>query len=403
MKFLSILLLLSSIISCDSTRSITPTQDVSKQETQRANTPIIKSDTENTTIKRDNVAATQKAKNVIFLIGDGMGIGQITAGTYMSDNKSSLERFPVVGLHKPYSSDNLVTDSAAAATSFACGVKTFNHAIGVDKDSLPVQSILEECEAKGYTTGLVATSTIVHATPASFIAHNVYRRNYEEIALDLLKTDVDYLVGGGKRFFDSRELDDRNLIKEFEAKGYTVFDQLEDFIDLTPAIDKADKFIYFSANSDPIPVASGRDYFIDASMSGINFLDSKAANTTTDGFFIMCEASQIDWGGHANDSEYIISEFQEFDQLIHKVMDWAKKDGETLVVVTADHETGGYTIQPGSTQDSLVTAFTTTKHSGDFIPVFAYGPGSEMFGGIYENTDIYFKMRSALGFEEVKK
>ena len=336
-----------------------------------------------------------EAKNVILLIGDGMGIGQITAGTYANGNKTNLEKFKIVGLHKPHAGNNLVTDSAAAATSFACGVKTYNNAIGVDMDTMPVQTILEEAEKKGLRTGLVATSTIVHATPASFIAHNKSRRNYEEIAEDFLRTEVDFFAGGGKKFFDRREKDDRDLTQELVSKGYVVENHLKDFAQARMSMETADKFAYFTADNDPLSVYQGRDYLESVSMAGINFLNQKAAD---DGFFMMIESSQIDWGGHANNSEWIIEEFKEFDRLIGKVLSWAEADGETLVVVTADHETGGYTIQPGSRMDSLNTAFTTTKHSGDFIPVFASGPGSERFSGIYENTEIYHKMRAAYGW-----
>ena len=342
-----------------------------------------------------NTQKDNTAKNIIFLIGDGMGIGQITAGTYSNGNTSHLERFPVIGLHKPYSGDNLITDSAAAATSFATGFKTFNGAIGVDLDTLPVETILEEAEKKGLKTGLVATSTIVHATPASFIAHNKSRRNYEEIAVDFLDTEIDFFVGGGKKFFDRRE-DERNLVDELSANGYTMGNYLTDLDEFKAASTNATKIGYLTADADPLPAAQGRDYLEEAAMYGIEFLDKQAEN----GFFIMIEGSQIDWGGHANNSNYIITEFLDFNETIGRVMDWAEKDGETLVIVTADHATGGYTIQPGSTQDTLITAFTSEKHSGRFINVFAYGPGSEKFGGIYNNTDIYEKMRAAYGWEK---
>lgn len=336
------------------------------------------------------------AKNIIFLIGDGMGIGQITAGTYANNNKTALERFEITGLHKPYSGDNLVTDSAAAATSFASGVKTFNGAIGMNMDTIPVQTLLEEAEKKGLKTGLVATSTIVHATPASYIAHNVTRQDYEGIALDFLDTEVDYFVGGGKKFFDRRE-DEKNLITELQSKGYHMGNYLEEFNTFISSITPSkDKIGYLTADESPIPAAQGRDYLEAASLFGIDFLDKQSDN----GFFLMIEGSQIDWGGHANDKDYIISEFLEYNRVIDKVLDWAEKDGETLVVVTADHETGGFTIQPGSTKDSLVTAFTTPKHSGDFIPVFATGPGAKLFSGLYENTEIYFKMREVFGWSE---
>ena len=334
-------------------------------------------------------------KNIILMIGDGMGIGQISGGTYMNNNTSALERFPIVGLHKPHGASDLITDSAAAATSFASGIKTYNTAIGVNADTVPVPTILEEAEDLGLRTGLVATSTIVHATPAAFYAHNKYRKNYEEIAVDILDDGVDYFVGGGKKFFDRRESDSRDLVDELTQLGYAVGDYLNDFNEFMLVAETKDKIGYLTADESPLPVAQGRDYLIDASMKGIDFLNRKSGD---DGFFMMIEGSQIDWGGHANNSDYIITEFIEFSNLIDRVLDWAEKDGETLVIVTADHETGGYTIQPGSQMGDIKTAFTSDKHSGDFIPVFAYGPRSELFSGIYENTAIYHKMREAYGW-----
>ncbi len=341
------------------------------------------------TTVREEVNPVLKPKNVVLLIGDGMGLSQITAGNYFNGNKTALEGFPVIGIHKCHASNKLVTDSAAGATAFACGEKTYNGAIGVRADSTPVQTILEELEDLGYSTGLIATSTIVHATPASFIAHNEYRKNYEDIALDFLDTEVDYFVGGGKKFFDRRE-DERNLIEELEARDYTVETYLTDFKDCN--IPDTGNFAYFSADKDPLPYDQGRDYLLDASKAGLSFLDNHGEN----GLFLMIEGSQIDWGGHANIPSYVLTEFYEFDLVIQEVLDWAKKDGETLVVVTADHETGGLSIRENSTMDSLDIEFISTHHTATMIPVFAYGPGSELFAGIYENTAIYDKMRKAL-------
>ena len=335
-------------------------------------------------------------KNIILMIGDGMGITQISAGMYRNGNRLNLESFPVIGLHKSYSSDNLITDSAAGATAFACGTKTYNGAIGVDPDETPVTTILEEAEAVGLATGLVATSTIVHATPASFIAHVKQRKMYEAIASDFLKTEIDFFVGGGKKFFDRRENDERNLYKELEEKGYFVSDYFKtEFKDL--AINTDQNFAYFTADEDPLPVASGRDYLVDVSAFAPKFLKQHAKES---GFFLMVEGSQIDWGGHANDSDYIISEMIEFDNAIGKVLEFAKADGETLVIVTADHETGGYSINPGSSQDSIVAGFTSDYHTAAMIPVFAYGPGAQLFSGIYENTAIYHKMKQAFNFKK---
>ncbi len=336
-----------------------------------------------------------KPKNIILMIGDGMGITQISAGMYSNDNYLYLEEFPVIGLHKCYAYDNLVTDSAAGATAFACGVKTYNGAIGVNPDTVAVKTILEEAEENGLSTGLISTSTIVHATPASFIAHIKQRKMYEEIAAEFLKIDIDLFIGGGKKYFDRREKDNRNLYKELQAKGYTVSDYFK--IDFAEAkSNDAEKFVYFTSDDDPIPVSQGRDYLVPASKMAVDFLDKQKADK---GFFLMIEGSQIDWGGHANNSDYIITEMLDFNKAIKEVLDFAKKDGETLVIVTADHETGGYAIQSGSKMNKLKTAFTSDYHTADLIPVFAYGPSSELFGGIYENTAIYHKMKEAFDFE----
>lgn len=153
-------------------------------------------------------------KNVILIIGDGMGLSQITAAMYRNGNTLNLEQFPIVGLQKSYAANNLITDSAAGATAFSAGVKTYNGAIGLDADSTPVTTILEEADRMGFATGMVVTSTIVHATPASFIAHAKSRNYYEEIAADFLDTEIDLFIGGGKKYFDRRESDDRNLYQE---------------------------------------------------------------------------------------------------------------------------------------------------------------------------------------------
>jgi alkaline phosphatase len=336
---------------------------------------------------------TKKAKNIIFMVGDGMGITQISSGLYSNNNQLHLERINTIGLHKCYAYDDLITDSAAGATAFACGIKTYNGAIGVGPDTIPVQTILEEAELKGLKTGMIATSTIDHATPASFAAHNKYRKNYEEIVLDFLDSGCEILIGGGQKSFDRREMDDRNLTKEFTKNGYTVVSHVDktiNEIDMTAV----EKLLYYTADSSPLPAAQGRDYLKPASELSINHLNKN----NEDGFFLLIEGSQIDWGGHANDANMIITEMIDFDNTIGAVLDFAEKDGNTLVVITADHETGGFAIQKGSKLNDLKTEFTSDYHTADLIPVFAFGPGEEDFNGIYENTELYHKMRAAFGW-----
>lgn len=332
-------------------------------------------------------------KNIILMIGDGMGLSQITAGMYANGDKLHLERMKTIGLHKSHAATALVTDSAAGATAFACGQKTYNGAIAVDVDTISIPTILEEAESMNLATGLVSTSTIVHATPASFIAHNKYRRNYEEIASDFLKTEVDVFIGGGAKYFNNRE-DGRDLLEELRSKGYQVGDYFNNELD-SMQIRENVNFAYLTSLDDPIPAAQGRDYLKNASLKAIEALDKKDK-----GFFIMIEGSQIDWGGHANDADYIISEMIDFDNTIGAVLDWAEQDGETLVIVTADHETGGFAIQKESTRDNLVTAFTSDYHTAEMICVFAHGPKEELFKGIYDNTEIYYKMREAYGWSQ---
>ena len=340
----------------------------------------------------------ERPKNIILMIGDGMGLSQISAGMYANGNELELEKFPIIGLQKTYASDNLVTDSAASATAFACGVKTYNKAIGVTPDKKAVPSILEEAEKNGLLTGLIATSTIVHATPASFIAHQPLRTMYDEIATDFLKTDIDLFIGGGKKHFDEQRADETSLIPAFINKGYTVSSMLDKEVS---DIDfkSANKIAHFTANDAPVPAALGREYLTEASTKAASFLKRKS----TKGFFLMIEGSQIDWGGHANDTKYIITEMIDFNKAIGEILKFAKKDKETLVIITADHETGGFALNTGSRMDSIAGVFTSDYHTATMVPVFAYGPGAGLFNGIYENTAIYHKMRAAFGFEGAVK
>ncbi|RLD18228.1 MAG: alkaline phosphatase [Bacteroidetes bacterium] len=332
------------------------------------------------------------AKNIIFLIGDGMGLTQITAGMYLNGNKTALEKFPVVGLHKSHSENNLVTDSAAGATAFASGIKTVNGALGMDHLGQNKETILEEAERKGLATGLLTTSTIVHATPAAFITHVRSRRLYEEIALGFMNTDIDLMIGGGKAYFTRRE-DGRDLYQRLRDRNYYVADYFDTEIDEIN-IQGGENLAYFTSDKDPLPKDQGRDYLPPATELALDFLEDRSGK----GFFLMIEGAQIDWGGHANNIDYIVDEFHEFDKVVDMCIEFAKKNGETLVIVTADHETGGLAINPESTMRKLETAFTTGGHTATMIPVFAYGPGADRFAGIYDNTKIYTKMRQAYGW-----
>jgi alkaline phosphatase len=337
------------------------------------------------TFSLTSITAQEKAPtNIILMIGDGMGLNQITAGMYFNGNKTALEDFSSVGLAKTHSSNSLVTDSAASGTAMASGVKTLNGVVGISSKNKKPKSILEISKEKGYQTALIATSSIVHATPASFYAHVVSRKEYENIALQMSTSVVDYFIGGGKKHFNDRE-DNRNLIKEMST--YDIVSSLSRF-------DKsiASKIGHFTNRDEPNKILDGRLPLKDAVQSVLNKFDRDQKP-----FFMMVEGSQIDWGGHSNEIEYVISEFNDFDAAIQTVLDYTLKHPNTLVVVTADHETGGLTIPKGDIKKMRPSVeFSTVGHTASMVPIFAKGPAADTFSGIYDNTLIFNKMLDVL-------
>ena len=337
------------------------------------------------TFSLTSITAQEKAPiNIILMIGDGMGLNQITAGMYFNGNKTALEDFSSVGLAKTHSSNSLVTDSAASGTAMASGVKTLNGVVGISSKNKKPKSILEISKEKGYQTALIATSSIVHATPASFYAHVVSRKEYENIALQMSTSVVDYFIGGGKKHFNDRE-DNRNLIDEMSA--YDIVSSLSKF-----ELSTASKIDHFTNRDEPNRILDGRLPLKDAVQSVLNKFDRDQKP-----FFMMVEGSQIDWGGHSNEIEYVISEFNDFDAAIQTVLDYTLKHPNTLVVVTADHETGGLTIPKGDIKKMRPSVeFSTVGHTASMVPVFAKGPAAATFSGIYDNTLIFNKMLDIL-------
>ncbi|OAD91618.1 alkaline phosphatase [Aequorivita soesokkakensis] len=326
-------------------------------------------------------------KNIILLIGDGMGLSQVSTAIYYKNGKPNFERFNTIGLSKTSSASDLITDSAAGATVFSTGVKTYNGAIGVNKDTIPVPTIVEELSKRGLATGIVATSSIQHATPASFYAHVKSRRLYEDITSFAPNSGVNFFAGGGLKFFTKRK-DGKDLLAEMKAKGYEVItDQLP------KTISEKSELILLADDGMP-KMSEGRgDFLPNATKLALEKLSKNEK-----GFFLMVEGSQIDWGGHNNDADYLIQELLDFDKTLGVALDFAKQNGETLVIVTADHETGGYTLASyGNDYNKIKPSFSTTGHSGTMVPVFAEGPGASNFNGIYESIEIYHKMMALFG------
>lgn len=401
-----------------------------------------------------------KVKNVIFLIGDGMGTSYTSAYRYMQDNagtkfaEGTAFDSHLVGQQMTYPEDPAqnVTDSASAATAMSAGIKTYNNAIAVDNDESEVKTVLEAAKEKGKATGLVATSEITHATPASFGAHDVARKNMNAIADDYYdemingKHKVDVLLGGGTDLFERK---DRNLTEEFEKDGYSYVTDREALL----ANDDEQVLGLFAPAG--LPKMIDREESVpsleEMTTSAIDRLEKDE-----DGFFLMVEGSQVDWAGHDNDIVGAMSEMQDFEKAYAEAIEFAKKDKNTLVIATADHSTGGFSIgsdgiynwfgepikaakrtpdfmaqqivdgagveetlsefidleltdaeinavkKAGETKnltqiDNAIeeifnerthTGWTTGGHTGEDVPVYAFGPSSEKFAGNIENTDM---------------
>ncbi len=338
-----------------------------------------------------NSCKSKETKNIIFIIGDGMGLQEMFAAYTANGGSLNLERVSHVGLQKNYSANKYITDSAASGTALACGSKTNNGMIGVDTSLNVLESFLKVAERYGMATGLVSTSSITHATPASFIANEESRNSYENIAADFLETDVDLVFGGGLDHF-SKRADGRDLTVELKANGYEVVTDLESFEAFS-----GDKIYALTAPVHNPRVTEGRGDMLPRAVRKALLLLNREDN----GFFLMVEGSQIDWGGHKNDQEYVITETLDLDAVVKEALDFAEEDGNTLVVVTADHETGGMVVLNGNPQKRWVqTNFTTGGHTGILIPVYAYGPGAELFTGIYENTEFKPRFMQLLGMQE---
>ncbi|MEJ2596546.1 MAG: alkaline phosphatase [bacterium] len=344
----------------------------------------------------DNPGARSGNPNkIILLIGDGMGLSAVSSAFYYGDQPSVFSRFQEIGLQQTSSATHKVTDSAASGTAMATGTSTYNGAIGVDTSRTPVQNIAEFLSSMGWSTGVVATSTISHATPASFYAHVEQRAMEDLIASQLLDSEIDFFAGGGRDKFNKRR-DSLDLLPLAVEKGFII-----DTSDLSsPGTLKADKKYGFLPEAGAMPPrAQGRgDFLPDATLLAISHL-----SLNQEGFFLMVEGSQIDWAGHANDATYLIDEMLDFEKVISAALDFAEKDGNTLVVVTADHETGGFALGPdmpepgqsGYPDYSIIEpVFASPQHTATLIPVFAFGPGAELFKGIYKNTEINHKMIS---------
>lgn len=333
----------------------------------------------------------KKPKNLIIMIGDGMGTNYVNS-LVISNKDNAFKRFHSIGFSVTCSADKLITDSAAGATALSTGHRTDNLNVGVDSGERPLKNIMEAAQERGKATGVVVTSSVTHATPAGFVAHVGDRGQETEIAKQFAEAGLEVAIGGGQDFFlpESKKgvrKDNVDLTERLKERGYKVILSLED-------LKKNDNSSRFFALLDKtsLPSATDRNYSLDELVkSAIDRLSKDS-----DGFVMMIEGSQIDWGGHANNTKQVQGELSDFNKAVNYCLDFAAKDKNTLVVVTADHETGGLSITGGEKDGSNMSfTFNTKGHTAGAVGVFASGPGEELFRGYLNNFEIgqnFFKL-----------
>lgn len=318
-----------------------------------------------------------KVKNIILLIGDGMGLTQIYSGLTANHGELNLSQFLNIGFSKTSAADSYITDSAAGATAMATGKKARNRAIGVDTNNVPLKNLPDIIRPLGIKTGLISAGSITDATPAAFYAHQPERSLDSLIAHDYLKSSVEILIGGGADMFNKEKVSD-----SLRAKGFQVSNHWQDLASLKAPFVLLD-------DSKTVSMLKGRGNFLTEAFNK----SQQTLSKNPKGFFMMAEGAQIDYGGHVNKVPYVVTETLDFDQLIGEALRFADSNGETLVIVTADHETGGLTLLDGDMKKGYVDGhFSTNDHTAVMVPVFAYGPHALDFRGVYENTEIFNKI-----------
>jgi alkaline phosphatase len=364
-----------------------------------------------------------QVKNVIYLIGDGMGFGAVTSLLLTEDDVTGFEQAPVIGLNETCSANNYVTDSPAGGTALATGVRTRNGYCGLDPEGNQLTSILRKAQAMGKKTGIVVNTTLTEATPASFYAGVTSRKMTYEIAQQFTESGVDVAIGSGLDYFIGRP-DSLDLTATLIDKGYDVYlnwssvlnTSSDRFVGILPMADvhrqesgrseagaAAGHEVCLAAR---LAAASGEEGASDLSEPEVYLqkATAKALETLSrdneQGYFLMIESALIDGYGHNNDSEGMIAEMKEFDALLRQLVAYVDQNPETLLVVTADHETGGtwltYTGYEVGGSSPITMSYSSRGHSGVVVPIFAYGEGAESFAGVMKNIDIPKKIESLL-------
>ncbi|WP_299064727.1 alkaline phosphatase [uncultured Polaribacter sp.] len=332
-------------------------------------------------VYQPSYSADQKdlpVKNIILLIGDGNGLAQISATTLANNGNLSLTQLKSIGFIKTQAADDFTTDSAAAGTALATGIKTNNRAIGTDPFRKPIQNITEILSSFNFSTACITTDNIIGATPASFYAHAIDRSDDAIISKHLINSKLNLFIGGGGANFKNTSL----------TTNFTILPSLENLENTT-----ADKVGVFTSAHGLKTIINGRGNLLaNATKKGLDFLHKKNKP-----FFLMIEAAKIDHAGHANDTAGILAESIDFDKAITEALKFADTHPDTLVIITADHETSGFSIPQGNVKTHEIEGyFASYDHTAIMVPIFAYGPMSYEFQGVYENNEVFHKIMKIL-------
>lgn len=346
--------------------------DILLNETQGSYTPSFEND-----------RAERAPKNIILLIGDGMGLAHISAAMYANGNELTITNLQTCGFVRTQAAeDDFTTDSGASGTAYATGVKTHNAAIGVDVNDKPVKNIPEIIDGMGYVSGVITTDGIDGCTPSVFFAHQPDRHMSEEIWADLPGAKLSFISGGSWGAFEDQSYETRDAIE----KRYKVVNSLDDVAAGTRRI------AYLPEKSEVSSIAKGRGDFLPATTEyAINFLNSHPDNEK--GFFLMVEGARIDKSCHDNDFETAMLELLDFDKAVEAAIRFAEQDGNTLVIISADHETGALSLRGKDKKTGAIKGlFVSRGHTPIMVPLFAYGPMSLKFTGVQENSDVNHKI-----------
>lgn len=329
--------------------------------------------------------------NVILIIGDGMGVAQVYSSVVASmGNNSAFLRFPYSGFSRTYSRNKYRTDSSAGGTALTTGQKVDNYHVNWGPDSSRYNTIFDDAKKYGMSTGFVVTSSVLDATPAATYGHVPYRKQFDTLSLQMAQCSHNVMIGGGRKYFlPENRKDGLAPLDTLAKRGYTVVNTLDALTRFA-----GDSLVALLYDGDPLTAPARGNVLEMATKKALAMLSRNSK-----GFALMIEGSQIDWACHNNDTAYLRAEMADFELMLHAVIDFAQADGHTLVVVTADHETGGVTLPSGDIEKGVnEVKFLWGSHTGCMVPVFSLGPGAHYFSGIQENVDIPNKIRWLMNF-----